>query len=140
MKKLKNPLEFGQDLVEYAIIFPLLFMFLVVIFDLGRVVIYSSVLNNSAREGARVGIIHPLVVNDVNAAVCHYAIGIDIGCPSPSVTVTTLDQSGNGEDDHVRVSVSYQFQPVTPFIGSLLGLGQGNSITLNSRSAMLIEN
>ena len=88
MKATNKPLEFGQDLVEFAIIIPLLFLILVGIFDLGRVVIYYSVLHNSAREGARVGIVHPVDVNNVNDAVCFYAIGIDLGCPNPSVTVT----------------------------------------------------
>lgn len=144
MKVIKKPLEFGQDLVEYALIFPILFMFLVGIFDLGRVVIYYSILTNAAREGARAGIIYQTDQNDmeaaVDAAVCYYAVGLGIGCPNPSVSVSFLDQSGNGRNDHVRVSVSSQFKPVTPFIGSLLGLGQGGSLTLNSQSTMRIEN
>lgn len=140
MKRRKSSLAFGQDLVEYAIIFPVLFMILVGIFDLGRVVIYYSVLNNAAREGARAGIIHPVDPNTIKAAVCHYAIGINIGCPEPLVVITETDESGNGRVDHVSVKVSYQFRPVTPFVGYLLGLGQGGAITLNSQSMMRIEN
>ena len=139
--------EKGQDLVEFAIIFPFLFLILVGIFDLGRSVYYISVLNNIAREGARAGIIYPVDQNNIKNAVCKLAIGVDIGCPNPSITVIGLDESDNtvpldfsGEDPiRIKVGVSYDFHPVTPVIGKLLGLGEGDSITLNSQATMRIE-
>ena len=40
MSRKRMTLQSGQDLVEYAIIFPILFVMLMGIFDLGRVMYY----------------------------------------------------------------------------------------------------
>jgi hypothetical protein len=48
----------GQTLVEFALVAPLFFLLLFSIIEFGRVVYYSQVLNNAAREGARYAIVH----------------------------------------------------------------------------------
>lgn len=136
--------EFGQDLIEYAIIFPILVLILFGIFDLGRVVYFYSALTNSAREGARKAVVDPTNTTGITAIINHYAIGLNLGCPDATppeqaVVVNIQDQDSNGRDDHVLVQVCYQFQPVTPMVGNLLGLGSGNSIFLHGKATMRIE-
>jgi hypothetical protein len=140
--------EYGQDLIEYAIIFPLLFLILVGIFDLGRVVYYYSSLTNAAREGARWGIIHPDDTSNISAIICNYSVGLDLGCPNPPLTIDWIDRDGNSlamNSDNlskvrdIRIKVTYQFKPVTPLIASLLNLGQGDTLTLNGQARMRVE-
>jgi hypothetical protein len=140
-KNNKYRFELGQDLLEFALIVPILFLILIMIFDLGRVVYYYSVLTNSAREGARAAIIDNTETADIQNAVCQLALGLDLGCPNPSITVTNLDLEPDTENrpDHVRVGVVYQFQPVTPLVKYFLGMGASDSITLNSQATMRLE-
>jgi Flp pilus assembly protein TadG len=42
----------GQNLLEFALHFLILFLILMGIFDLGRIVFYYSTMTNAAREGA----------------------------------------------------------------------------------------
>lgn len=51
MKKFGRFAQFGQSLVEFAIVLPVLLLLVVMIFDLGRAVYYSSAIHNAAREG-----------------------------------------------------------------------------------------
>lgn len=140
-KNNKNKFEIGQDLVEFAFIVPILFLILIMIFDLGRVVYYYSVLTNTAREGARAAIIDGTGNADIQFAVCQLALGLDLGCPTPAITVTNLDLEPDTENkpDHVKVGVSYQFSPVTPLVKFFLGMGASDSITLNSQATMRLE-
>src|SRR4026207_1958955 len=48
----------GQSLVEFALVFPVLIIMLIAIFDFGRLVSAYNAITNAAREGARVGIIN----------------------------------------------------------------------------------
>ncbi|MCD6401003.1 MAG: pilus assembly protein, partial [Anaerolineales bacterium] len=45
----------GQTLLEFALILPLLLLLTAGVFDSGRAIYYTSVMNNAAREGARYG-------------------------------------------------------------------------------------
>ena len=142
MKKNNNhKFEFGQDLVEFAVIVPILFMILIMIFDLGRVVYYYSVLTNTARDGARAAIIDGTDSTDIQDAVCQLALGLDLGCPNATITVTNLNLEPDSENipDHVRVGVDYQFQPVTPMVKYFFDMGASDSITLNSQATMRLE-
>lgn len=115
--------EKGQELVEFAIILALLMVVLLVIFDLGRVTFFYSVVHNAAREGARYGI------TDQNASqIQHVAIqkagDLEI---DPAVSFTT---------DTVTVTIDYDFAPVTPILNLLTGQ---DSITLHAQATMAIE-
>lgn len=49
----------GQDLIEYALILPLLLLLLLGIMEFGIVVFSYNTISNAAREVARFGIVHP---------------------------------------------------------------------------------
>lgn len=119
----------GQELAEYALVLPIFLFIVFAIFDLGRAVYYYSAMQNSAREGTRYGVIYPEDAAGIHAIVVDRAIGLD---PARlSVTVTLLE-----EDDAIQVEMTYQYQPVTPFIPDLLGAAV---IPLHTQSTMLAE-
>jgi len=47
--------ERGQELVEFALILPLLLLLIVGIFEFGYIVFAYNTLSNAVREGARLG-------------------------------------------------------------------------------------
>ena|SRR5579859_2899449 len=128
MSKLRSSGEQGQDAAEFAIIFLVLFLILMGIFDMGRVVYSYSVLFNAAREGARYGIIHPTDTTGIANTVTSMAIGLD-----PSALTIASSQPDSSD---VQVHLSYQFTFVTPMIQAFFG---NNPITLVSESTMKIE-
>lgn len=135
----------GQDLVEFALILPIFLFIVFVIFDLGRAVYYFSAITNAAREGARYGVIYPTEVNQIKATVCKFAVGLDSDCPSApgiGITVNSIDEDNGAppiRNEVIQVVVTYSFEPVTPGVGLLLGLNQGEGIELLSQSQMRIE-
>jgi Flp pilus assembly protein TadG len=116
--------EKGQELVEFAIILALLLVVLLVIFDLGRVTFFYSVVHNAAREGARYGIIDQNA-SQIRLVAIQKAGDLEI---DPAVSFTT---------DTVTVTVDYEFTPVTPILNLLTNQ---DSITLHARATMALEN
>ena len=120
--------ERGQELVEYALILPIMMLILMSILDLGRAVYYYSAINNSAREGARYGVINPDDPAGIEAVVRNKAVVLNPA--NLTVVISSPDE------DTVRVTLTYQFTPITPIVGTLLG---SNEVTLGSQATMRIE-
>ena len=51
--------EAGQELVEFALILPLLLLLFLGIIEFGRAILAYNTIANAAREGARYGIVDP---------------------------------------------------------------------------------
>ena len=128
MKTPKGRTDRGAAAVEFALVLPLLVMLIFGIVDFGRMLNAKITLTEAAREGARAA---SLIGRDAGVARAREAAeGYDIdkpdvrGCPrSP------------GPDDDAIVTVSYNFEFITP-IGLLMG-GSGDGIVkLSSRSVM----
>lgn len=122
----------GQGLVEFVIILPILVLFVMLIFDLGRVAFIYSSLHNAAREGARYASVHHSTAtsNEIAAAAKQLTAGLD---PDTLVITTSYPTS-----EMVQVTVSYQFTTATPIITRLLG-SLDNSFTLTSQASMRLE-
>ena len=134
----------GQALVEFALIFPLLFLLVMGLFDLGRAVFYSSTLNTAVREGTRYAIVQPdcdssSCPDDYKASYtpsgldCKVAFSIaNIGICNEiknkfftgelSSSTITINRSINTTTlDHIiKIGIDFTFKPVTPGI-ALLG-------------------
>lgn len=122
MKKRLHSLQRGQNMVEFAFILPVFLFLIVVIFDFGRAVYYYSAMHNAAREGARYGVIHPsnADVPNIIAQTKLYAIGL--GASSITVTVDNsgYEYVGGTINPTIKVTVKYNFRPVTPYVAKLL--------------------
>lgn len=133
MKRIqKTGVEKGQGLVELALLLPILVLFIMIIFDLGRVAYYHSAVNNAAREGARYASIHyrTATSSDIYAAASRLTSGMD----KDLLTITTSYPGS----DIVKVTASYEFTAATPILAQLMGYAS-NSITLTSQATMNLE-
>lgn len=116
----------GQALVEFAMVLPLLILIIMGVFDLGRAIYGYNVISNSAREGARYGIVHcdvqtsTLDVAGVRSTAISKSIGVDpadINVPAPTYT-----DCGYGSS--LTVTVNYTFHPLTLFFTTLNLMGR----------------
>jgi Flp pilus assembly protein TadG len=131
--------ESGQSLVEFALIFPVLILLLVALFDVGRLVFAYNDITNSAREGARVGVVDQTVANiqsDVIAQSTSLSLTsgqVDVKyCKSDGTSCSTAKPTSL--DALVQVEVTYSWRAITPIVGTIIG-----PITVKSVSRMPIE-
>jgi hypothetical protein len=120
----------AQSLVEFALVIPFFILLITVFFDLGRLVYYSSTLNNAVQEGARYAIVRTTSANDpdVISRVKTYAIGMNTDDISITVDISSLP-------DFVIVTANYSFTPVTPGLKMVLGAA---AIPVKAQSTMVI--
>ncbi len=94
--------------VEFAIVAPLFFTFILGFIELGRGYMVQHLMTNAARQGCRVAVIEGKTSTDVNNAV--YAVLTPQGISGDSVTVQVDDVNGNAgtaqAGDEITVTVS----------------------------------
>jgi TadE-like protein len=142
MKKIKHFQQRGQSLVEFAILIPAFILMVVVIFDLGRAVYYSSVLQNAARAGVRYSAVHPNDQPGMEEAIFNQAVGLGLN-PS-NIIYAGLDHDlyetiGGIANPAFRVTLEYYFTPATPLVSSLLPSTWHGRIRLESDAVMRTE-
>ena len=132
----------GQALVEFALIFPIFVILLMLFFDFGRAIFAYNNVSNAARLGGRTAIVNQ-VVADIRARAAAQAIGLAIptsdpllNCPAnggppgsavpAGICVKILERDMVTTCSPVRigcvavVSVKYTFRPNTPVIGNII--------------------
>ena len=137
-KNLGNPPR-GQTLVEFALILPVFLFLIIAIFDFGRAIYYYSTVHNAAREGARYGVIHPKTTDypAIETRAREFAIGLGVSDVNVSVVAGPIERVGTVNNPTIKVTVSYIFRPITPFIASLFCGCQ--TITLSGYAVMRTE-
>jgi Flp pilus assembly protein TadG len=130
--------EDGAELIEMAIVTPLLLLLVMGIVDFGFLFQRYVVLTNAAVEGARVATLPGYSVADAQARVEAYAT--DGGIPGAVTAVAVpvaLPATGGGTWPGVEVTVThlYTLQYITPIV-ALVGGTSAASITLTARSTM----
>lgn len=133
----------GQALVETALVLPVLLLIFMALFDFGRAIYAYNTVSNAAREGARVGIVDQRLTAGTPAAATEAAnqataLGLD-PTDTAEVDVQYLLPDGSACSNPsigclVEVSVAYEFSPITPIIGNILG-----PITVSSTTQLPIE-
>jgi Flp pilus assembly protein TadG len=123
-KRQSRRLQRGDTLVEFALVSFVLMTIVIGILDFGRAVYAYSVVANCAREGARYGVIEPEDHAGIVATVQGKATGLDTSRLTVNVT---------NEESAITVSVSYDFQLITPLISDVLG---SSSLTMASSATM----
>lgn len=132
-------MQHGQSLVEFALLIPALLLMIVMVFDLGRAVYYSSVLHNAAREAARYGIVYPKDVIGMEQKAIDYAVGLNLKIPDnfiPAISIINPTNKPNLPTPSVIVYIRYDFDPATPLVSSFL---PGGKITLKGEVKMKLE-
>ena len=147
----------GQSLVEFALIFPLIILLLMGLFDIGRAVLYYSTLNTAVREGTRLAIIQPdcdymsnpgacdggyletypldcaSAASTANIKICDDIENKFFGIGDLSASTITIDHAlSSTNDPEINIIIDYVFSPITPGI-ALLG-----DLTMQVNSHMLM--
>lgn len=124
--------SWGQSLVEFALVIPVVVFAITVFLDLGRAVFGYTSLSNAVREGTRYAIVHPLESPaDINAVIMMVKNSAEGLNPDNMNVIVTPPAA---PDHYVTIQAAYQFSPVTP--GLAMILGTGNNIILNASSKM----
>jgi Flp pilus assembly protein TadG len=134
--------ERGAELVEFALVFPMLLLVMLGIMDFGFLFQRYEVLTAAAREGARVAILPGYTDADVTARVNAY-LGTAGLASSATVAVLPAQTVSIGSQcisvRPVRVTYTHTYM----FVGSIMAFfGQPalGTRSLNTTSAMRTEN
>jgi len=103
--------EHGQDLIELALVLPLLLVILMSVLDLGRAFNTYMVLTNAAREGARLAARDPYDITAITEVALNETRSA--GLPDDEVTVSVIPAPSGSP---VQVTVAYDF----PLLSGLL--------------------
>lgn len=128
----------GMEMVELAILLPILLLMLFALLEMGVVLMRWQTLSNAAREGARTGVVFrapcdpTAVLGLVQTRVVAYAASASIGITPADVNVTG-QCGGAGINTSVTINHTYNFQ----VLGAFSTLGP--SINLSANSVMRNE-
>lgn len=135
---------------------PFLLLLVMGIIDFGRALYIQTALQNGAREGARMAIVHPLWVTAADSAdpnnivyrastepaattpasnvhvQCTTSAGAVFDATTQRADYTACAQSGS----RIEVRVTAKFEPITPLVGIFMAHG---GLTLGGRTRMVIE-
>lgn len=134
--------EKGSELIEFALVFPMLLFVCLGIVDFGFLFQRFEVVTNASREGARVAALPGYSDTDVQNRVTAYiqAGGLPTTAGNPTVNVTpTTITAASGTWPATQVNVSYDHDYL--FIDAIAGwFGGGfSSITLQAQATMRDE-
>lgn len=136
----------GQSLVEFALVFPLVMILLLAVFDVGRAVFLYNGLTNAAREGARLAVVNQdkaLIVQRVQGQTFAGTLS-NAGDPNDVVTfrrqLPNDDPMSNAQCAPMAtgciavVVAQSDWTAITPIIGALIG-----PLSLTARSELPVE-
>jgi Flp pilus assembly protein TadG len=95
MRRLRS--ERGAELIEFALVFPVLLLVVLGIVDFGFLFQRMEVVTNAAREGARMAVLPAYSSTDVRNRVCAYV-------QNGGVPVTTCSAPGGGGNPVIDVT------------------------------------
>lgn len=129
--------ERGAELIETAVVLPLLLLIVLSIVDFGFLFQRYLVLTNAAMEGARVAVLPGYSVADAQSRATTYAASGGVpGTVNAVATPVSLPGAGGGTWPGVRITVSHVYQ--YRYIGPIAGLfgGSFSSVTLTAQSTV----
>jgi Flp pilus assembly protein TadG len=137
--------EAGAELVEFALVLPIMLLVVGGIIDFGLLLQRQIVVTNAAREGARIAILPNYGTADVQARVTQFVReGLNNATLAPATTVNTVQlapATGPQFDARqVQVTLTESFLVLGPIV-SLAGGDQApfGTISLHATSTMRVE-
>jgi hypothetical protein len=133
--------ERGAQLIEFALVFPLLLLITAGIVDLGLLIRDYQVITNAAREGARLGAAEGIADDIVETRVATYVAdgGLDgepiteveeVVVPNGSLSFTAVD---------VLVSYEHSYLMLSPLSGLISAMSLPPTVTLKAKATMRRE-
>lgn len=146
-RRRRQPRSRGQSLVEFAIILPIMLLFLAAVLDLGRVFYATITLNNAAREGAFQAAQTPdsfdqgqpcdTATNLVTCRVQLESKGSGVSIAAADIDMTCSPGSCEAASGNtVQVDVNGTFTLVTPLLSMFFG---GQTIPMSASAIAQIE-
>jgi Flp pilus assembly protein TadG len=132
--------ETGAELVEFALVFPLLLLVVLGIVDFGFLFQQYEVVTNAAREGARIAVLPDYSATDAQNRAADYLTAAGLtSAPAPVVGAPVPVSIGGNCMSTVTVTVTYPHQFVfLSGIGAYFGSTFGTT-TLRASSTMRTE-
>jgi len=143
--------EKGQALVEFALLVPIFLILLFAIVDFGMGFHSWITVTNSAREGARVGAVHPPL--NVASSPCNGKASLEqciedrvretAGLPDQDTKMFVYITNAQGQSgESVVVKVDYGYDLITPLAGLVQFVSGdviGPTLNLSSTADMRLE-
>lgn len=134
----------GAELLEFALVLPLLLVLVAGIIDFGLMFQVFEVVTNAAREGARIRVLPGYTNADAQARANAYLAASGLaGVSNTTVTAITIGAGGGGAPAAPGFQVDVQYvQPfllLGPVLQLIPGGGFAGTITLTGRSVMRAE-
>jgi len=135
--------ERGAELVEFALVLPVLLLVVLGIVDFGFLFQRMQVMTNAAREGARIAVLQGYASADVEARAKAFVQtgGVPITGTNPAVNVTNVTiptGAGGPTMSGKRVVVTYTHQYL--FIGPIAGWFGGSFTSAPVRGIAIMRN
>jgi Flp pilus assembly protein TadG len=135
----------GTSAVEFAIVLPLLVVFIFGIIEFGLVFYNKAMVTNASREAARAGIVYrdpPVTVAEIQSVVDNYCGGMLVSFGSSSGAVTTVPSgecANHGNELVVNVAYRYDFLLIPDFLTTFFSGGLPGSIDVSAVTRMRCE-
>src|SRR5881398_2609780 len=131
----------GQSLVEMAMVLPVLAFLTFGLLDFGRAYYFQVSVTNSAREGARVGILNiytgpqnPSCSISNSYATCPVQTDANIVTDASNRVDKWLSGDPANQNYYVTVNVKYDFRLFTPLMQQLVGNPIHMSVSVQMRT------
>ncbi|MDM8534240.1 pilus assembly protein [Clostridiaceae bacterium HSG29] len=129
MKKIFN--NKGQSMVEFTLILPVFLILLLGMFDTSRILSTKIVLQNTARNAARVA----AVTNSDSSTISEINNGTtSLDSNKLNYTITPLESYRN-KGENVTINIDYTIDINTPIISNIFG----DNIVVEGKSVMRVE-
>ena len=124
----------GAELIEFALVLPLLLLLLFGIIDFGFLFQRYEAVTNAAREGARIAVLPGYAQADVQARVTQYLAAAGLtATPTFAYTAPQAVNVGGACVTITGVTVGYPHQYL--LIGHIIGLFGGSGFTTRTLTA-----
>jgi Flp pilus assembly protein TadG len=131
--------ERGAELIEFAIVMPILLFIIAGIVDFGMMFRTYEAVTNAAREGARVGVLPGYAPVDVQSRVDAYLTASGLAGTHTTSVVDVPVATTAGTFTARAVTLNYTYQFVVLGVAAPLFGGSFGSINLNAVSVMRTE-
>jgi len=131
--------ERGAELIEFAIVLPILVFLIAGIVDFGMMFRTLEAVTNAAREGARVGVLPGYAPVDVQSRVDAYLASSGLSGTHTTTVVNMPVATGAGTFTARSVNVNYTYQFAVLGAAAPLFGGSFGSIALQATSVMRTE-
>ena len=135
----------GGEIVEFAILAPLLFVLLFGIIEFSLALYNLAILTNASREGARLGILwtndlsdQDSVEDDMESRIIALVDNVIYFGSPPTIVPECEIGSESGKDATCEVEFDHKFLVLSPLI-SLINGSFSNTLPLKSKTTMRME-